>query len=1146
MKKLISILLILTMLFTVPVMAYAEETIGETEEEYTVELGDDGLPNVPSHVITKVEGERIKLPDGFESGDKLIIEGDELDYYDIMYLKNIPEEHYIYDTVTTRIEESTLGYNQKCLGANFTKLTYIGNSAFYMQKNLKYFVFNDDIEYIGERAFYYCFEFAEEVILPKKLKIIEESAFEGCKTTNKVVFGDEIEEIGKRAFVSCSLEEVIIPKSIKVIRERTFSCSSLKKVVLHEDIEKIEMYGLYKDFDEGFKVAYFMNNAKPELAESRPFTDNPIIFVENDKVDEYKDYFATAYPKYKNLVKPMTQHTDVIKTLGGYFSDISFERLDGYWTHNDEVIQDLNNNRITMYSLDFNNSGHYKFYVLGEDEAWCSYNLEIVKKTNNDTPYRPYRFDKTETSIEFDISEGHEFSINGGETWQDEGFFSELTPRTSYIITSRIKETETHFASKEIDTVPIWTMYHPEKPRVPVVKNKTINKIEIETEEGIEYSINGGKYWEKNGVFNFLSYGTEYEIVSIMKATQNNYESEISDPLIVKTKNPSGKPSSPVLASKTYNEITLVEIEGQEYCIDKGDWQDSGVFTDLEPKTVYCFLTRVKETDEVQQSSSSYSTYISTMYDAEKPTPPYLQSVDDITIDIYQYGDVEFTIDNGETWFRTSKLENLTPDTEYSICSRIREKENAYYASEMSDPLVVRTKKTQLEMPTSPTVIDVSDSSIELKGNKELEYSIWGNGYWQSEAVFLYLESDKEYEISYRLRANETFAASKSKTIIVKTEIAGEEVSNLVVKTRTNDTISFKRINECQYAMKIADGEYINWQSSSVFSGLEELTEYVFVAGWGYNRTQSEEYDIRDEITVKTRGIPKEKVKTPTLKEKSDNHIVLSTFEGYEYSIDGGISWQDDTEFANLEKGETYSFVARIKETEDYIASDISSVFKVKTGKEIKPSPEVPVEVQPNIELLRKDRIAYVFGTTDTLVKPEQSITRAEFCSMIYRLLKPEIIENTDSVNRFVDVPDGAWYAEAVNTLASLELIFGYGDSVFKPSQHITRAEIAEIMSKFTLDTDKSVEITFEDISGHWAESSIKKVYSLGWVKGYDEFRYLPNKQLTRAEAVAIINRALERSFTESELNNDTIHFEDNLSSKWYYYDVLEATNTCV
>lgn len=210
-------------------------------------------------------------------------------------------------------------------------------------------------------------------------------------------------------------------------------------------------------------------------------------------------------------------------------------------------------------------------------------------------------------------------------------------------------------------------------------------------------------------------------------------------------------------------------------------------------------------------------------------------------------------------------------------------------------------------------------------------------------------------------------------------------------------------------------------------------------------------------------------------------------------------------------------------------------------------TPYVPV-VPPKTpdKLNADDHFAYVIGYPDGGVHPHATITRAETATIFFRLLTEKTRkDNLTKYHSFRDVSQGAWYNAAVATMAKLKIITGYPDGTFQPDAPVTRAEFAAIAARFD---EKSARTTasFRDIYGHWAERYISRSAELGWIRGYTDNTFRPDQSITRAEAMALINRVLNRNpESKDDLLRSMNIFNDNLdTAKWYYLDVQEAANS--
>ena len=193
-----------------------------------------------------------------------------------------------------------------------------------------------------------------------------------------------------------------------------------------------------------------------------------------------------------------------------------------------------------------------------------------------------------------------------------------------------------------------------------------------------------------------------------------------------------------------------------------------------------------------------------------------------------------------------------------------------------------------------------------------------------------------------------------------------------------------------------------------------------------------------------------------------------------------------------------------------------------------------------------KDHFAYVMGYPDGTVRPNANITRAEVTSIFFRLLTADTRDgNLGNENKFVDVADSDWYNTAVSTMAKLNIVKGRTEKDFVPDANITRAEFAAICARFD-DSEYEVVDNFTDVDGHWAEDYIHEAAAHGWIRGYEDGTFKPDQFITRAEAMTMINRVLNRvPETKNDLLDSMIKWPDNSDvTAWYYIPVQEATNS--
>lgn len=196
-------------------------------------------------------------------------------------------------------------------------------------------------------------------------------------------------------------------------------------------------------------------------------------------------------------------------------------------------------------------------------------------------------------------------------------------------------------------------------------------------------------------------------------------------------------------------------------------------------------------------------------------------------------------------------------------------------------------------------------------------------------------------------------------------------------------------------------------------------------------------------------------------------------------------------------------------------------------------------------KLNTSDHFAYVQGYPDGTVKPAGNITRAETAAILFRLMDDASRKTYYSTKSgFRDVASGSWYNTYVATLNNAGVITDSSNGYFRPNEAITRAELAAMLAKFSETTGAANY--FNDVSAkYWAANAIAICAKLGWITGYPDGTFRPDKNVTRAELMAMINRATGRAPKSADAFLPGMKtWSDNTADKWYYLDVQEATNS--
>ena len=280
------------------------------------------------------------------------------------------------------------------------------------------------------------------------------------------------------------------------------------------------------------------------------------------------------------------------------------------------------------------------------------------------------------------------------------------------------------------------------------------------------------------------------------------------------------------------------------------------------------------------------------------------------------------------------------------------------------------------------------------------------------------------------------------------------------------------------------------------------------------------------------------------------------TYDEAKYWLAVRVRFEDDEPIVAVYRrtytaGDSYNTVFK-NETKwsDPIPANITPVTfynTIDTGKDDYYPIIIPTIINKDTGMLNKtDHFAYVIGYPDGTVHPNGQITRAEVATIFFRLLRDEVRDGAFTTsNSYSDVAYGKWYNNPISTMSALGIITGYPDGTFKPNKPITRAEFAAIAARFD-ETQSGKSATFSAVLGHWAAKEIGIAYYNDWIKGYPDGTFKPDQNITRAEAMTLINRVLERKpESPADLLTNMNKWTDNMdTSKWYYLDVQEATNS--
>lgn len=353
------------------------------------------------------------------------------------------------------------------------------------------------------------------------------------------------------------------------------------------------------------------------------------------------------------------------------------------------------------------------------------------------------------------------------------------------------------------------------------------------------------------------------------------------------------------------------------------------------------------------------------------------------------------------------------------------------------------------------------------------------------------------------------------------------------------------------------DGEVTDIKATGTITDVGTVTNTIEYAAT--DKFKTDNYDItKNEGTLKVTPVTDKvtvtiKGNTKTVRYNGKEQSVT----GFTYTAPEGVTValrDSKAEAKGTDKGTYYMGLTKDDFT---VSSEIYKEFEIivndgyleitrSGGHHPRPKPTVEIEDDDALGLNTTDHFAYIVGYGNGEVRPQNNITRAEVATIFFRLLTDDVRdENLTKTNRYSDVTRADWYNTAVSTLSSMGIITGYPDGTFRPNAAITRAEFAAITARFDNDGDKTAA-KFSDIATHWAKDEISIAYNNGWINGYPNGTFGPQRDITRAETMTLVNRVLNRQpETEDDLLPNMTVWTDNANpNAWYYLAVQEATNS--
>ena len=229
--------------------------------------------------------------------------------------------------------------------------------------------------------------------------------------------------------------------------------------------------------------------------------------------------------------------------------------------------------------------------------------------------------------------------------------------------------------------------------------------------------------------------------------------------------------------------------------------------------------------------------------------------------------------------------------------------------------------------------------------------------------------------------------------------------------------------------------------------------------------------------------------------------------------------------------------------------ADYTVVLKDKNGNEV----TGVTDDEGKLTLPGVEHKSYIFGYPDGTFRPNGNMTRSEAAAIFARLIAEAKGETISGKSSFKDVASGEWYASYVAYLEKYDVIKGYADNTFRADNQVTRAEFVAMSVRYydlfsDLPTVSNTKKYSDVSSNYWAVKEISVAKEIGWLNGYADGTFRGDNEITRAEAVTVINRATGRTPDKEHINENYTklnRFTDVTDNNaWFFYDIMEACNT--
>ncbi len=304
--------------------------------------------------------------------------------------------------------------------------------------------------------------------------------------------------------------------------------------------------------------------------------------------------------------------------------------------------------------------------------------------------------------------------------------------------------------------------------------------------------------------------------------------------------------------------------------------------------------------------------------------------------------------------------------------------------------------------------------------------------------------------------------------------------------------------NSIKYALKYVPNEKIVLGIPFFGRYWQEGKE---TGGYGVKLSKIDEI-IKKYSSVITYDMETESVKATVTIKKGDEYPVIN---GKTLGVGNYIFWYENEKSITkkLELINKYNLKGSGSWSLGQETADTWNYYKYIIGEDFDNFFDVPDTYWAKDEIYYAKENNWIEGKTQNMFEPETSLTRAEFATLICRVLGYNVGKEETI---YMDV-NNHWASGYINVVSKAGIMNGYGNGIFKPDENITREETIKVLS-YLINDKYELGLEFTDVlKTRWSYKFIEKMSGLGLVKGYENGYFMPENPIKRSEIITILYR---------------------------------------